>query len=175
MFRPNRLMYFSYLLFFNVCVRACVRVCVSNSKLLVKKNPLGIRYFTCWSEHMKRSDKPLLKKETIRKLQLLPGIEPHPQRWESTTLTTAPIPLTFIVLLTVHHLKVHFERGWLIRCSHFLFYWENFIGQLPSWILPYIAVELLFGIHFWPMFKPTQSFWMIEGLTYKICGWKIAW
>ena len=42
---------------------------------------------------MKHSDKPLLK-ETMRRLQFLSGIEPHPQRWESTTLTTAPIPLT---------------------------------------------------------------------------------
>ena len=32
----------------------------------------------------------------MKKLQLLPGIEPHPQRLESTTLTTAPIPLTDI-------------------------------------------------------------------------------
>ena len=30
----------------------------------------------------------------MKKLQLLPGIELHPQSWESTTLTTAPIPLT---------------------------------------------------------------------------------
>ena len=45
---------------------------------------------------MKHSDKPLFK-ETMRKLQLLPGIEPQPQGWESTTLTTAPIPLTVLV------------------------------------------------------------------------------
>ena len=43
---------------------------------------------------MKHSDK-LLHKETTRKLQLLPGIEPQPQRWESTTLTTVPIPHVF--------------------------------------------------------------------------------
>ena len=65
----------------------------SNSKLLVEGNPRGIRYFTCWSEHMKHNDKLLLK-ETMRKLQLLQGIEPHPQGWESKILTTAPIPLT---------------------------------------------------------------------------------
>ena len=29
-------------------------------------NQQGIQYFTCWSEHMKYSDKPLLK-ETMRK------------------------------------------------------------------------------------------------------------
>ena len=40
---------------------------------------------------MKHSDK-LLIKETIKKLQLLPGFEPYPHGWESTTLTTAPIP-----------------------------------------------------------------------------------
>ena len=34
-------------------------------------------------------DMPLIK-ETMRKLQLLPGIEPHPQRRESVTVTTAP-------------------------------------------------------------------------------------
>ena len=50
-------------------------------------------YFTCWSEHTKHSDKPLLN-DTMRKLQLLPGIELHPQGWESSTLTTAPISLT---------------------------------------------------------------------------------
>ena len=44
-------------------------------KLLVNGNPRGIQYFTCWSEHMKYSDKPL-PKETVRKLQLLPEIEP---------------------------------------------------------------------------------------------------
>ena len=43
---------------------------------------------------MKDSDKLLLK-ETMRKLQLLPGIEPQTQRWESTTLTTVPIPHVF--------------------------------------------------------------------------------
>ena len=36
---------------------------------------------------MKYSDKPLLK-ETMGKLQLLLGIEPHPQRWESTIQLT---------------------------------------------------------------------------------------
>ena len=33
-------------------------------------------------------------RKTLRKVQLLPGIEPRPQRGGSTTLTTAPIPLT---------------------------------------------------------------------------------
>ena len=47
---------------------------------------------------MKHSDKPLLK-ETMRKLQFLPRIEPLPQRWESTTLTTAPIPVTYVFSL----------------------------------------------------------------------------
>ena len=64
----------------------------------MKRNPQGIRYFTCWSEHMKPSDKIFLK-ETMRKLPLLPGIEPHPQGWEPTTLTTAPIPLTHLKCL----------------------------------------------------------------------------
>ena len=44
---------------------------------------------------MKHSDNPL-HKETMKKLQLLPGIEPHPQWWEPTTLTTALIPLTCV-------------------------------------------------------------------------------
>ena len=70
----------------------------SNSKLLVKENSRSIRYFTCWPEHMKHSDKPLLK-ETMRKLQLLLRFEPHLQRWESTTLTTAPIPLTSCTII----------------------------------------------------------------------------
>ena len=30
-----------------------------NNKLLVKGNPRGIRYFTCWSDHMKYNDKAL--------------------------------------------------------------------------------------------------------------------
>ena len=34
-------------------------------------------------------DKPLIK-ETMRKLQLLPGIKPHLQRRESVTVTTTP-------------------------------------------------------------------------------------
>ena len=34
----------------------------------------------------------------MRKLQLLPGIEPLPQELESTTLTTAPIPLTKVFI-----------------------------------------------------------------------------
>ena len=41
-------------------------------------------YFVCFFTHTK----------TLKKLQLLPGIEPHPQRCESRTLNTAPIPLT---------------------------------------------------------------------------------
>ena len=47
----------------------------SSSRQLVKENPSGIQYFTCWSEHMKHSDMVLFE-ETIRKLQTLPGIEP---------------------------------------------------------------------------------------------------
>ena len=49
------------------------------------------------SKHMKHSDKPLLK-ETMKNLQLLPGIEPYPLRWESITLTTAPISLSVLWL-----------------------------------------------------------------------------
>ena len=33
--------------------------------VLVKGNPRAIRYFKCWSEHMKHSDKPLLR-ETMK-------------------------------------------------------------------------------------------------------------
>ena len=52
----------------------------------------SIQYFKCWSDHTKH-------KETTRKLQLLLEIAPNPKRWESTTLTTAPISLTHIVLV----------------------------------------------------------------------------
>ena len=59
---------------------------------------------------MKHSDKPLLK-ETMRKLQLLPGIEPHPQGLESTTLTTAPIPLSEVSLYlkTIYQVDLHLQ------------------------------------------------------------------
>ena len=58
----------------------------SSSKLLVKENPRGSRYFTCLTAHIKRSDKD-------KKLPLLPGIDSHLQG-----LTTAPIPLTCTVV-----------------------------------------------------------------------------
>ena len=77
--------------------RIILIVCMwwSNSKLVVKRNPRGIRYFTCWSEYMKHSEKSLLKK-IMRKLQLFAENLNHPQRWESTTIITAPILLTHI-------------------------------------------------------------------------------
>ena len=50
---------------------------------------------------MKRSDQRLLK-ETMRKLQHLPGIEPHLQRLESATPATAPISLTYAALQFRH-------------------------------------------------------------------------
>ena len=58
-----------------------------NSKLLVKGNLRGIRYFTCWSEHMKHKDNLWIWENSSCPRE----IEPHPQRWPSVILTTAPV------------------------------------------------------------------------------------
>ena len=71
---------FSYII---LLIEICIIGIVScGNLLLVKGNP---EYFTCWSGHMKQS---------VKKQQLVPGIEPHPQWYKSTTITTAPTSLT---------------------------------------------------------------------------------
>ena len=76
----------------------------------------------------------------MKKLQLLPGIEPHPQRWESTTLTTAPIPLTVasfrLLYLFSNHL-VTIPITFLLIC---IFYNRISINELWNDLpcLPYL-------------------------------------
>ena len=63
----------------------------SSSKQLVKENPSGIQYFTCWSEHMKHSDMVLFE-GTIKTANFARNWT-HPQSQESVTLTMTIFPV----------------------------------------------------------------------------------
>ena len=71
--------------------RSRVAEALPNSRLLVKGNPWGIHFFTCWSEHMKYSDKLL----TIRKISFcLPSMMTVWQNKNFLFLLNADLPMS---------------------------------------------------------------------------------
>ena len=117
----------------------------------------------------------------MRKLQLLPGIEPHPQEWESTTLTTAPIPLTctlevkwtLLAKLIERAMKPGFSTGWNTsykQCSTaWLAHWVTRSNSFreSSWLANKRFIECIWLAHW----QNSPGWLVISGQAYRGREW----
>ena len=132
---------------------------------------------------MTHSDKYLLK-ETMRKLQLLPGIKPHPQGWESTTLTTAPIPLKCVCTVKFYCCEGCWKRMLWTRGFEIIPLVSLSLLQNSSWLiscqLPLSCRVIVFEAQnqLWPDALPvvtndfywthTQDLWVTSPVFYPL-------
>ena len=132
----------------------------SDSKLLIKGNTQGTQYFTCWGDY--------------KKPQLSPGIELYPQRWESITLTTAPISLTFKWHDTYWFKFIQHKHSLLTLCMQICATQASERHQCNKYLhLRWSLYDNFFHWtfwNFWEQFLSSTNFIMLCGFRSDVCS-----